>query len=359
MLDGRRRLGSAERCASREVVGPRRGAEVDSAGRRARSRPGRNATLTFVRRSELGGRSSAAARDGEPEGWPEDLVDVDAGRRRRCSQRRGACFFAELVSGSALPTEAVEDALWDLLARGRVTADAVDNLRVLLSPAPTSPAAGPEARRPGALVAAPAGCDRSSEEERLGQHWRGCFLRRWGIVFRDLVVREPLAPAWRELVRHYRRMEARGEVRGGRFLAGVAGEQFALPEAVEVARADPSPRPTGSGSTVAGVDPLNLTGIVTPGPRVPAVMGTRVVYVDGIPAEDAPAAAIANRGTRLPRVVDGRRKILGDLQAAGRSLWEGLWHLPHSAHGVRALGRTSSAPGGKVFGTCRGRPEIG
>src|SRR5678815_2445440 len=93
------------------------------------------------------------------------------------------------------------------------------------------------------------------------------LLSRWGIVFRDLVVREPLAPPWRELVRHYRRLEARGEVRGGRFLAGVGGEQFAIPDAVEVARAIRRSRPNGQRIEVAGVDPLNLTGIVTPGPR--------------------------------------------------------------------------------------------
>ena len=107
-------------------------------------------------------------------------------------------------------------------------------------------------------------------------------------MFRDLVVREPLAPAWRDLVRHYRRMEARAEVRGGRFLSGVAGEQFALPAAVDTARALRRTRPSGLRVTVAGVDPLNLTGIVTPGPRVPAVMGARVVYVDGIPEEAQP-----------------------------------------------------------------------
>jgi ATP-dependent Lhr-like helicase len=96
-------------------------------------------------------------------------------------------------------------------------------------------------------------------------------------------VREPLAPTWRELVRHYRRLEARGEIRGGRFLAGVGGEQFAIPEAIEVARTIRRLRPNGLRIEVAGVDPLNLTGIVTPGPRVSAVLGQKVVYVDGIP----------------------------------------------------------------------------
>jgi ATP-dependent Lhr-like helicase len=94
------------------------------------------------------------------------------------------------------------------------------------------------------------------EEQRLACTGR-LFLARWRIVFRDLVVREPLAPPWRELVRHYRRLEARGEVRGGRFLAGVGGEQFAIPEAVEVARTIRRSRPNGQRIEVAGVDPLN------------------------------------------------------------------------------------------------------
>jgi ATP-dependent Lhr-like helicase len=122
-----------------------------------------------------------------------------------------------------------------------------------------------------------------SEQERLACTGR-LLLARWGIVFRDLVVREPLAPPWRELVRHYRRLEARGEVRGGRFLAGVGGEQFAVPDAVEVARAIRRSRPNGQRIEVAGVDPLNLTGIVTPGARVPAVLGQKVIYVDGVPS---------------------------------------------------------------------------
>src|SRR4029453_17004242 len=113
------------------AVGPRRGGEVELPSARA-IKPGRTATLTFFRRAELGVLLAAARGDG-PEGWPEDLVESS----RIVAEvlgRRGACFFQELVSGSGLPIEAVEEALWDLLGRGLVTADAVDNLRVLLSP---------------------------------------------------------------------------------------------------------------------------------------------------------------------------------------------------------------------------------
>jgi ATP-dependent Lhr-like helicase len=249
-------------------------------------KPGRTATLTFVRRSELGDLL-ASARPEPGSDWPEDLVDSSRAVAEVLA-RRGACFFAELVSGSGLPLEAVEDALWDLLRRGLVTADAVDNLRVLLSPKRRRQQRALKRGGPGrwSLLRPEAAI---SEEERLACTGR-LLLVRWGIVFRDLVVREPLAPPWRELVRHYRRLEARGEVRGGRFLAGVGGEQFAIPAAVEVARAIRRARPNGQRIEVAGVDPLNLTGIVTPGPRVPAVLGQKVIYVDGVPTSSDFAA---------------------------------------------------------------------
>ena len=243
-------------------------------------KPGRTATLTFVRRSELGSLLGAARCDATVD-WPKDLVESSRAVAEVLA-RRGACFFTELVSGSGLSIETVEDALWDLLGRGLVTADAVDNLRVLLSPKRRRQQRALKRGGPGrwSLLRSE---EPISEEERLACTGR-LLLARWGIVFRDLVVREPLAPTWRELVRHYRRLEARGEVRGGRFLAGVGGEQFAIPDAVEVARTIRRSRPNGQRIEVAGVDPLNLTGIVTPGPRVPAVLGQKVVYVDGVPS---------------------------------------------------------------------------
>ena len=276
------------------VVGPRRGGNVEPVSTRA-LKPGRTATLTFVRRSELGSLL-AAARWESPDDWPQDLVESSRAVAEVLA-KRGACFFAELVSGSGLPLEAVEDALWDLLGRGLVTADAVDNLRVLLSPKRRRQQRALKRGGPGRWsLLRPEGS--ISEDERLAGAGR-LLLARWGIVFRDLVVREPLAPPWRELVRHYRRLEARGEVRGGRFLAGVGGEQFAVPDAVEGARAIRRSRPSGQRIEVAGVDPLNLTGIVTPGPRVPAVLGQKVTYVDGVPvsaelAEMEPDSVLAS-----------------------------------------------------------------
>jgi len=127
-------------------------------------------------------------------------------------------------------------------------------------------------------------------QEELHERTAKLFLQRYGIVWRDLVLREPLSPSWRELLFIYRRMEARGEIRGGRFLSGFAGEQFALPEAVDMARAVRRAPLTGTAVHLAAVDPLNLTGIATPGPRVPAVMGNFITYVDGVPVQ-SPAGA--------------------------------------------------------------------
>ena len=109
------------------------------------------------------------------------------------------------------------------------------------------------------------------------------MLKRYGVVFRALLARESRLPPWRELALVYRRMEARGEIRGGRFLAGFSGEQFALPEAVSSLRAVRREEPTGEIIAVGGADPLNLVGIITPDARVAAVARNRVLFRDGLP----------------------------------------------------------------------------
>jgi ATP-dependent Lhr-like helicase len=109
------------------------------------------------------------------------------------------------------------------------------------------------------------------------------LLARWGVVFRDLAMRESLALPWRHVLWALRRMEARGTARGGRFVTGFVGEQYALPEAIEALRRTRHRERAGEVIRVAAVDPLNLTGIVTPGPRVPAVRGNAVIYRDGVP----------------------------------------------------------------------------
>ena len=133
------------------------------------------------------------------------------------------------------------------------------------------------------------------------------LLRRYGVAFRRLLARETAAPPWRELLLVYRRREARGEIRGGRFVHGFSGEQFALPEAVGRLRAVRREEPSGRLIGVSAADPLNLTGIVTPGDRIPAVATNRVVYRDGVPvaAEEAgETRTLVHQEPPDPRAVD-------------------------------------------------------
>jgi ATP-dependent Lhr-like helicase len=273
---------------AKPVPGPRRGAPATplepEAPRSRAAAPNRNASLTFVRREDLdwmlsAARPNAVLADGgiwvppDLSGPAKDVVTV--------LEQRGACFFNDLCTRSRrLPAE-VEDALWELVARGLVTADAVQNLRVLQSPAQRKRQKLLQRGGPGRWsLLVPS---ESKAEEEVRESLARLFLQRYGIVWRDLVMRESLAPTWRELLYVYRRMEARGEIRGGRFVAGFVGEQFALPEAVDVARAVRRQKPAGVRVQLSAVDPLNLTGVVTPGARVPATVGNVVTYVDGVP----------------------------------------------------------------------------
>ncbi|MBM7119100.1 DNA glycosylase AlkZ-like family protein [Archangium primigenium] len=273
---------------AKPVASPRRGAPVPPpAPEPVRSRaasPNRNASLSFVKREDLDWMLSAARpgmvlADGGVR-VPEDL-SAPARDVVTVLEQRGACFFTDLCSRARrLPSE-VEDALWELVARGLVTADAVQNLRVLQSPAQRKRQKLLQRGGPGRWsLLAPS---EPKGEDEVRESLARLFLQRYGIVWRDLVMREALAPSWRELLYVYRRMEARGEIRGGRFVAGFVGEQFALPDAVDVARAVRRQEPSGVRVQISAVDPLNLTGVVTPGPRVPATVGNVVLYVDGVP----------------------------------------------------------------------------
>ena len=272
------------------VLAPMPAPVEEKAGRKKSSMPARNASLCFVRRSALDPLLAAARPDGfDPDGRaviPEDL-GPEAKTLVELLKRRGACFFTDLAQAGKLEAETVEEALWELLARGLVTADAVENLRVLQSPKKRKLRAATRPGGPGrwSLLEPLVIPTRDQVLESLAR----LFLTRYGIVFRDLVVREPLAPSWRELSYVYRRMEARGEIRGGRFLAGHAGEQYALAEAVDLARSIRRTPTQGHVVKLSAVDPLNLTGLVTPGARVPAVIGNWVTYVDGVPREEVAA----------------------------------------------------------------------
>src|SRR5438128_10816975 len=137
------------------------------------------------------------------------------------------------------------------------------------------------------VEAAPAAEDADELAEALAEQ----LLARWGVVFRDLLVRETFTVPWREVLWALRRMEARGTIRGGRFVNGFSGEQYAVAEAVEALRAVRKRERTGETIGLSAADPLNLVGVVLPGPRVPSLMTNAVTYVDGVPEDAVPALA--------------------------------------------------------------------
>ncbi len=167
----------------------------------------------------------------------------------------------------------MEDGLWELTAGGIVTADGFENLRAVIDPKRRRGEGRAGSKRPRhaagrwALTSRQAGG--AGGEERV-RRFAQQLLLRWGVLFRDLLARETIAPPWRELLPVLRRLEAQGEIRGGRFVAGFTGEQYARPEAIDLLRAVRRAAATGS-VDVAPADPLNLTGIILPGPRVSAI----------------------------------------------------------------------------------------
>jgi ATP-dependent Lhr-like helicase len=261
-------------------------------------------------------------------------------------QRRGACFFQELVSGTELLRTEIENALRELIAGGWVTGDGFAGLRALVI-APdktlgTSASKHKDGRPDGMLPVVPPTAGRwslvprevaainQSRPHRNGEapdrkgagdsagsalplagargpdyppHESGSaarpqefdwvdlcarqLLRRYGVVFHRMVCpplgREYGLPPWRELLYRFRRMEARGEIRGGRFVAGFSGEQYALPEAIQQLRATRRKASTGELVIVSAADPLNLAGVVTPGPRIAATAANRILFRDGVP----------------------------------------------------------------------------
>ncbi len=208
---------------------------------------------------------------------------------------RGAAFLTDLARTLAQPPRAVEEALWELVACGLVTGDGIAGLRALLAPAQARAGgrgthlravAGGAARRlmpvgRWALLrdgAAPAALDDDAVERAARR-----LLLRWGVVFRDLLARERCLPPWRLLLAALRRLEARGEIRGGRFVDGLTGEQFALPEAVDTLRSVRRRPARGDVIRLVAADPLNLVGIVPPGARISPYATQPVLYRDGVP----------------------------------------------------------------------------
>jgi ATP-dependent Lhr-like helicase len=190
-------------------------------------------------------------------------------------RERGAAFFKDLVRATGRLASEVEDGLWELVAAGLVTADGFENLRSLIDPKRRRGEGRGRLARPRhaagrwALVRH---ANNAVTNEARAAAFADQLLTRWGVIFRDLLARETLAPPWRDLLPVLRRKEAQGEIRGGRFVAGFSGEQFARPEALDLLRAvrrdkEPEVRPE-----IPNADPLNLAGIILPGPRVSSLM---------------------------------------------------------------------------------------
>src|SRR5436853_247985 len=228
---------------------------------------------------------------------PEETPGLSHGAREVLDflRHRGASFFADIVRGTEKLKAEIETALWELVAAGIVTADGFDNLRSLIDPKRRAGQGHGRTSRPRHSAGrwSLLYTDQIAERNKAVEATCWMLLKRYGVVFRDLLVRETILPKWRELQIAFRRLEDRGEIRGGRFVDGFLGEQFALPVAVESLRAARKVEPTGETLTLSAADPLNLVGILVPGERVPAISGKTVSFRDGVAVrnEDAYRAA--------------------------------------------------------------------
>ena len=269
------------------------------------SGPIRTTPIALVPRTELSLWRNASRNAGDELALshPAALV-VDA------LQEAGASFFAELVAGTGLLRTQVEDALAELVGAGMVSADSFSGLRALLVPSNKRHRFGQPRRRRRApqldienagrwsLNARVASVDAAPHDEVVELVGRR-LLMRYGIVFKQLLERETMMPPWRELLRFYRRLEARGELRGGGFVAGLSGEQFALPEALSTLRRVRKQGATTTLTALSASDPLNLLGILTPDRKLAALTGNRLLYRDGLPI-----AVYAGKDVRFLEAVD-------------------------------------------------------
>jgi len=197
-------------------------------------------------------------------------------------ESHGASFFNELVRATGRLASEVEDGLWELVAAGLVTGDGFENVRALIDPKRRRGEGRGRSSRPRHAAGRWALLNRDKVATEI-DFFATQLLDRWGVVFRDVLSRETLAPAWRDLLQVYRRMEARGEIRGGRFVSGFVGEQFARPEALDLLRHLRRSAKTGEQLEIAPADPLNLSGIVLPGPRTGALTQVPLRLLDGVP----------------------------------------------------------------------------
>ena len=257
--------------------------------------PTNAAPITFYIRETAEWLPHALARERVEETRLQESLSAEAIQVRSLLLTRGACFANDIQRILDLSKQQTQHALWELATAGLAAADGFDQLRCIMDPRRRSAAngSGIPSKRPlrstagrwsllaEEVHAAPSKMEQARRNESALESYARMLLGRYGIVFRDLLTRESNAPKWRDVVALLRRLEARGEVRGGRFVTGFGGEQFALPEAADSLRASRA-RESSAIVTVAAADPANLAGIVLPGERVPAIPGKQLLYRNGL-----------------------------------------------------------------------------
>jgi len=267
--------------------------------------PTNAAPITFYVRESADWLPHALAAQCVDESTLLKALSPDALAVRTLLRQRGACFSNDIQRILTFTRPQTNHALWELATAGLASADGFDQLRGMMDPRRKAAAAAPSSLNRRAAARTTAGrwsllCDEAEQQiqtkptqaerqaELIAQARRTdaahasaarMLLCRYGVLFRDLLERESNAPKWRDLLNILRRLEARGEIRGGRFVSGFGGEQYALPEAVESLR-EARKHVTAYQISVAASDPMNLVGIIVPGARVPAVPGRHVLFGD-------------------------------------------------------------------------------
>ncbi len=281
-----------ELCLAGDVAWARLSLKKTTARSGRGATPHRATPITLALRRDLG-RLLEVVRGSQQ---PEDPPTGAAAATLDALRQHGALFFEDLAAASRQLPAQLEEALWDLVARGLAAGDGFQSLRQIMTPAGSARArsarrhsrqSGPRLPRSTSPHGRWAVVHRFQPEpspaDELAESVAEQLLARYGVVFRDLVARENFSTPWRDVVRALRRMEARGTARGGRFVAGFMGEQYALPEAVEGLRRVRREERSGELVRISAADPLNLAGIITPGARVPALHTNAVIFRDGLP----------------------------------------------------------------------------
>ena len=258
-------------------------------------------------------------------------MSADAQKIVEVLSERGALFFGELSRCTHVLPSRVESALAELVAQGIVTADGFEGMRALLLPeekrAPF--ASTPQRRRYKTITSVEFGGrwsllrkagvsatnvpqDVNLNREEAVEALARVLLRRYGVVARRMMEKETMRVAWFELLRVFRRLEARGEIRGGYFVGGLSGEQFARPEAIELLRSLRKTEPKGELTAISAADPLNLVGILNPGPRIPAVAAHRILLRDGVPVAFLKAGQVTEingQSAGSPRTIEQALRV--------------------------------------------------